>query len=552
MKTPKAKTWLITLPLVALAFVVALSLASCAGEETTTTTAPAGSTETTAAPTGPVTLVATRNNDPNSLDPADEVTVGGGLESQVAFYERLINIGDPSGELEPGLAESWDASPDGLTYTFKLRQGVKFHDGTEFNADAVRFTWQRIMALEGAAAQYWQPVKDVVVVDPYTVQIVLSQVSPSFLATLAGQRGIYMGPSPAAVKANETTPGDWAKDYFRDHESGTGPYTLTSWTHDQELVYEKFPEYWRGWDGEHVDKIIHRIVKEPATARLMLEKGEVDIAADDLPIEIVDQMKDNPDIVLKRDPTTTLTQFTFNVDKKPTSDVRVRKAIALLFDYDTAIEGSFKGYAKRVYGPIPSSVWPPIPEEAVKYNRNVEEAKSLLAEAGYADGFTLKLSGMDILNYKSLFQILQQNLAEANIKLDVEMTTWPVLFEKLQKPKGEKPFDMASYQMWAAIPDPVDILMWWHTSAITVINPGWGTSETDKMLDDANSTMDQAERERLYSQVIMKLNDDCPGIWVAEVEHVMVYKPWLKGYEYIPYYHGLVNWYNLSIEGKES
>jgi len=528
----------------------------CGGSTTTTggtdSTGTTVSTDTTGTTSSeePVTLFASRNNDPRSMDPADEITGTGGLESQVAFYERLINIVDETGTMEPGLAESWEVSEDGLTYTFELRKGVKFHDGTEFDAEAVRFTWERIMGIGTGAAQYWQVVEDIEIVDDYTVDIKLKNVSPTFLATLGGQRGIYMGPSPAAVKENEKTPGDWAVDYFVDHECGTGPYTLVSWTHDQELVYEKFDDYWRGWDGQHVDQIVHRIVKEPATIRLLLERGEIDIAADDLAISLATEMEGQGDIVLDVAPTTMLTHITFNLDNGPTADVRVRQAIAMLFDYDAAIEGAYRGYAKRVYGPIPSSVWPAIPAEAQRYDQNVEEAKKLLAEAGYADGFTLDLACMDMYDYKTIVQILQQSLAEANITVNAEFTTWPVLFEKLQQPKGQKPFGMAAYQMWAAIPDPSDILMWWHTDAITVINPGWGTPETDKLIDDANATLDQAERESLYSELIVKMNEDCPAINVAEMQHIMVYNDWVKGYKYIPYYNGLVNWYELYIEGK--
>lgn len=552
---PPGRSRLFGLLMVVLLATALLVLVGCAGGETTTTTGatttepPPSSTSTTVAE-GPVTIVASRTNDPHSLDPADEITIGGGLESQVALYERLINISDASGELEPALAERWEISDDGLTYTFYLRKGVKFHDGTAFNAEAVRFTWQRIMGIGTGASQYWELVQDIEVIDDYTCAMKLSEPSPPFLATLAGQRGIYMGPSPTLVKASEKTPGDWAVDYFVDHECGTGPYTLVSWSHDQELVYERFDDYWRGWEGPHVDRIIHRVVKEPATARLLLENGEIDIAADDLPIEMVADMKGKGHIVLDVAPSTALVHFTFNMDKAPTSDKRVRQAIAMLFDYDAAIDGAFRGYAKRLYGPIPSSVWPAIPAEAKRYERDVEAAKALLAEAGYANGFTIRMASMDILNYKTLVQILQQNLAEVSITVNADFTTWPVLFEQLQQPKGEKPFDMASYQMWAAIPDPIDILMWWHTRAITVINPGWGTPETDEMLDEAAVALDHAERERLYGQVIIQMCEDCPAVNVAEVEHVTVRNDWLKGFEYIPYYNGLVNWYDLYVEGR--
>jgi len=498
---------------------------------------------------GEVTIVVSRTNDPHSLDPADEITVGGGLESQVALYERLVNV-DADASFKPGLAELWEVSEDGLTYTFHLRKGVKFHDGTDFNAEAVRFTWQRIMAINTAAAQYWKSVKDIEVVDDHTVKIHLQQVNPSFLGVLAGQRGVYMGPSPTWVKAHEKTPGDWAKDYTVDHECGTGPFMLEAWNHDQELIYARFPDYWGGWAGKHVDRIVHRIIKEHATTRLMLEKGDVDITGDVLPIDIADQLKGKANIVLDTAPTTLINQFTFNMHNGPTKDVRVRRAIAMLFDYNTAVDYGFRGYAARVYGPLPSNLWPQLSANVPHIQTDLEKAKKLLAEAGYPDGFTLKMAAMDMHNWKTLILLLQDNLSQAGIKLDVEFTTWPVLFQKLQQPAGQKPFGMAAYQMWAAIPDPVDILMWWHTNAITVINPGWGTPETDKWIDGARSTVNHEKRVELYTKVVEQIAEDAPGVWIAQPLNVMVYQKWLKGYKYVPYYNGLLNWYDLYVEGK--
>jgi peptide/nickel transport system substrate-binding protein len=491
------------------------------------------------------TLIVSRANDPHSLDPAQEVSTGGGLESFVAFYERLINL-TPSGKLVPGLATSWKVSGNGLAYTLVLRNGVKFHDGSPLDAAAIRYTWQRIVGVNGAAAQYWKPVKDVVVVNPSTVEIRLAKVNPSFLATLGGQRGVYIGPSKSCVAAHEEKPGDWATTYFNDHECGTGPYTLTSWQHDQELTYDAYKQYWRGWNGKHVTRIVQKIIKEPSTARLMLEQGQLDLAADALPMNILLQLKKNANLRVDVAPTTTIDQFTFNMAKKPTSDPRVRRAIALLFDYNTAIKQAYKGYARRVHGPIPSTIWPTVPKNAARYEHNVAQAKKLLAEAGYKKGLTLNLSAMEINQWKDLVLILQSSLAQGGVTLKVNFMTWPVLFSQLQQPKGKKPFDMAAYQMWAAIPDPSDILMWWDTNATTVINPGWGNTKTDGWIRGAASTLTQSKRVSLYQNVIRQLNADAPGIWIDQPDNLTAMRKNVHGYTYVPYYNGLVDFYALS------
>jgi peptide/nickel transport system substrate-binding protein len=533
----------------------ALLLAACGGGNSTSagsaapadTVADAGTTGGSGGSAGgdAGTMTISRANDPTSLDPAQQVSTGGGLETLTAFYDRLIDL-DADGKLMPSLATSWKASKDGKTFTLKLREGVKFHDGSPFDAEAVRYTWQRIVAMKSPAAQYWTNVKDVEVVDEHTVAFHMNGPSPTFLATLAGQRGIYMGPSKACVEANEKKKGDWAKDYFTDHECGTGPYKLDQWDHDQQITFSKDEDYWRGWDGDHVDRYVQRIIKEPSTAQLLLTKGDLDLAADNLPIQIYEQLTDTDGVKVDVAPTTTIDQIVFNIDKKPFSDPRVRKAISMLFDYEGAIQQAYNGNAERVYGPIPNTLWPEIPADAERFDTNVEEAKKLLAEAGYPDGFDVEFTAADLNQWKNLALILQSSLAQANINVKTTMTTWPVLFAKLGKPKGEKPYDMAGYQMWAAIPDPSDILMWWSTDAISVINPGWGTPESDALIADAGVTMSRDKRAEMYQELIRQLDDQAPAIWVDQPKALTAMRDDVEGFVYNPYYNGLVDFYALS------
>ncbi|SCL36436.1 peptide/nickel transport system substrate-binding protein [Micromonospora rhizosphaerae] len=490
-------------------------------------------------------MTISRANDPTSLDPAQQVSTGGGLETLTAFYDRLADL-DASGKIHPSLATEWKVSDDGLTYTFKLRDGVMFHDGSPFTADEVRFTWQRIVAMKAPAAQYWSNVKEVAVVDPRTVAFHLKQASPTFLPTLAGQRGVYMGPSKACVEANEKTKGDWAAAYFTDHECGTGPYKLDTWQHNQQITFNAYEKYWRGWDGKHVQRFVQKIIKEPSTAQLLLTQGQLDLAADSLPIQVYQQLKHGEGVTVDSASTTTIDQIVFNLDKGPMKDPRVREAIALLFDYKAAIEQAYAGEADRVFGPIPNTVWPKIPDQAKRFDRNVEPAKRLLAEAGYPDGFTLQFDIADLNQWRNLALILESSLAEAHITVKTNISTWPVLFAKLSKPKGEKPFDMAGFQMWAAIPDPSDILMWWNTDATTVINPGWGDAKTDALIDGAQTETDQAQRSTMYEQLITTMNADVPAIWIDQPKALTAMRKDVHGFVYNPYYNGLLDFYALS------
>jgi peptide/nickel transport system substrate-binding protein len=490
------------------------------------------------------TLVISRTTDPQSLDPAAEVTVDGGLETFVASYERLFNL-TPQGKIIPGLATKWSVSPNGKVYTITLRKGVTFHDGSPFNAAAVRYTWQRIKALNSAAVQYWSDVKNVVPVGTDTVQFDLKTVSPIFLANMAGERGVYMGPSESCVKAHATAKDPWAATYFTTHECGTGPYELTSWQHNQQLVFNAYQQYWGGWKGHHVTQIIEKIVPSPSTTALMLQQGQLDLAADTLPTSVSLELKKNSNINVVESPGTTIDQITFNMSKPPTNNVLVRRALALLFNYKAAIQLGYNGYATRAYAAIPSTVWPALPSSAPRFDTNVTEAKKLLAEAGYPHGMTLEFSVENLNQWKELALVLQQSAAQAGVNIKTNFSTWPVLFAQLQKPKGSKPFQLAGYEMFAAIPNPSDILMWWRQSADTVINPGWGTATTDGWINTAMATLSQSKQAALYQKVLKQLNTDVPGIWVDQPDNLTVMGSDVHGYQYVPYYSGLVNFYGI-------
>lgn len=520
---------------VAVIAVAALALTACTADASADPVSTSSATDAS-------TLTVSRGVDPTSFDPASSISTGQGLEALVGFYERLIDA-DASGELVPALATEWAASDDGLTYTLTLREGVTYHDGSPFTAEEVRYNWQRIVGTEGAALQYWGNVADVEAVDDLTVAFHLTTVDPTFLGTLAGQRGIYMGPNKACVEANETTPGDWAVDYFTDHECGTGPYTLESWDHNEAITMTAYDDYWGGWDEGQPTTVVQKIIAEPSTVQLLLASGEVDIAGDAMPIQILEQLREEEGVTVDVADTTTLDQIVFNMESGPTADPKVREALALAFDYDSAIQQAYAGYAEPAVAAVPSTVWPEISADQVPVKRDVEKAKELLAEAGYPDGFEIDFAMAENNQWSNLALILESSLSEVGVKVNTVSSTWPVLFEKLGTAKD---YGMAGYQMWAAIPDPNDILLWWDTDAISLINPGWGDAETDALIHGAVATDDEQERIDLYTQVISDMNADMPAIWVDQPKAQTAMRDYVEGFTYNPYYNGLIDFYSLS------
>ncbi|MGD1969806.1 MAG: ABC transporter substrate-binding protein, partial [Desulfobacterales bacterium] len=190
----------------------------------------------------------------------------------VSVYEPLVWYNPPGSkeQLRPALATSWETSEDGLTWTFHLRKGVKFHDGEPFNADAVKYSIDRTMKMKKGAYYIWSPVKEINAVDENTVQFLLKEPAPIDLIA-SSQYGAYIFSPKAAEKGT-----DW---FMQGNAAGTGPYTVESWEKSQQVVLKKFDDYWGGWDGNHFDRVVLKIVLEKSTQVQMIKSGEADFAS---------------------------------------------------------------------------------------------------------------------------------------------------------------------------------------------------------------------------------------------------------------------------------
>ncbi len=233
-----------------------LSLAACGdddGDEQTGGRIEATTEEKTEAegygPDRPMIINWQRSSDPPTADPAFGATVSGGIEIEWNVYDTLIRYEGETDKLIPGLAESWEASPDGKSYTFKLREGVKFHNGDDFTAEDVEFVWQRALAADATPALYWDPVESMEIIDDYTIKMNMKYPYGPWPTVMAGSRGMYMGPSKKSVEEHATADDPWAFDYFLDHENGTGPWVMSNWERDVKIEFDRFDDYWGGWEA---------------------------------------------------------------------------------------------------------------------------------------------------------------------------------------------------------------------------------------------------------------------------------------------------------------
>ena len=338
------------------------------------------------------------------------------------FYESLLDVNDDLASLRPVLATSWTASRDGKTFTFKLREGVKFSDGTPFDSTAVRLSVERAQALKKAASLWIKPLARVETPAPNTVVFHLEQPNSMFLPGLR----FLLIVSPKALK--EQDKGDQAQGWLRDHTAGTGPYVLERWETNIIHVGKKNPHYWRGWPAGKFTTINLRHVYEPETQRLMIEKGELDwsenVTKDSLPA-----LKRNPGLTIYEKAGTSIMVTYLNTNAGPTKDLKIRQAIHHLWNQDAF--NAITGHAASpgpLFTPILGADW----KLENPYPYSVERAKKLLAEAGHPNGgFTLRFqSQKGDVDKRAIFELMQAELNKLNVKVEFFDDTWPALVKR--------------------------------------------------------------------------------------------------------------------------
>jgi peptide/nickel transport system substrate-binding protein len=482
------------------------------------------------------------------LDPAtnNSTTTARGIR---AAYEGLVRYKGDSAEIEPVLATSWTISRDRRTYSFKLRPGVTFHDGTLFNAAAVVFSFERLLKLnKGPAALFADKFESVKAVDDMTVVFTLKKPWTPFLASLAVSKGPLIV-SPPAVKTNEKN-GDLGQDFLKTQMVGTGPYRLESWDKGGALVLVKNEKYWRGWAGHHVDRIVYPYVKEYSTRRQLLLKGEADIidapSPDDLP-----NLRKEAGIRVVTSPTLNLEYIVLNMRQKAMADRRVREAVNLAFDRESAVKGVMSGEVIDTPGylaPGFGNAYYPVP--SVK--RDVKRATELIQTATKDHGLTkddltltfLYWSGEDRL--RQLGEVLKASLADTGVTVQLKELGWSAYTATIFSP--EQVPAMPFYGAWLTYADPSAALRPYFHSKSTFNFGGYVNPQIDGLLEEAEVLDDAGKRAAMYKSVQKLAAADVPWIplWGMKVSTPM--REWVKGYVFNPIYMSENNFYDISVD----
>ncbi|WP_408006924.1 glutathione ABC transporter substrate-binding protein [Pseudalkalibacillus sp. A8] len=464
-------------------------------------------------------LVITRLSDAENLDHHFMSTINAASVTHGKIYEGLVGR-DKNAEIQPLLAEEWQQL-DETTWEFKLRKKIKFHDGTDFNAHAVKATFDRLLDPNVASprAVVFKMVEEVKVVDDYTVQFILSEPFSPLLSILASHEGGII--SPKTIEK-------YGKNIIQE-PNGTGPFAFESWTPGQEIVLNKNNHYW-GTKAK-VDKVIFKVVPEETTRISMLETGEAHIA-EPLSVSMKNTVEASSAVEVYRSEGYGTEYIGFNVQKKPFNDVRVRKAIAHAVEMDSIIKGVYNNVGKKANSTLGSKVFG-YHEDMKAYEYNLNEAKKLLAEAGYPDGFETTLKTMDSKERINLAEVVQSQLKGIGIKVNIEVLEYGTFVEQANSGNSEM-FILS----WRNATGDADYNQYnlFHTDSQGAAGNTffYSNKEVDSLIEAARREKDQEKRKELYAQAQELEMEDAVYIPVRVIENLAAISRDIKGFSISP------------------
>ena len=449
----------------------------------------------------------------NTLDPA-KTKIGEEYIINFLVYSGLTEL-DPSGKAKPDLAESWTASDDLKSWTFKLRQGVKFHDGREFDSEDAKATIARIMdrATGSTARVNFDIVSSIETPDKYTIVFNL-KIPYSGFADILGDRQTRIVPKDKL-------------DTIANMPVGTGPFQLVEFKPGDRIELKKNTSYYSAGTPK-LDGIVFRIMPETAARIAAVDTGAVDLVWD-LPPEVIDQFKGNTKVVIDSVPTSSWDGLIMNATQKPFDDVRVRRAVSLAIDKKALVELSLFGYGTPTHTMIPPSS--PFFNDKIAIKTDIPQAKKLLAEAGFPDGFSTILYVPSGRPTRERIGVGAAEMLKAiGVKVDLQRVPWDKFVKDIE---GKEAFYTDGFYSRPTL--DTSIYPWYHSTG------SWNTTlwnyknpETDKVLDAARAAKTDEERGKLYKEFQQLAIDAPAGVIPYVLNHTNAYRSNVKGFKSSP------------------
>ena len=441
--------------------------------------------------------------EPPHLDPTGGAAGSIREVTYANVYEGLTRI-DAKGAVQPSLAQSWTRSDDGLTYTFKLRSGVKFHDGTDFDSADVKFTFDRAMAADSTNAQKWifAPIESVTASDASTIVIKLKVPVGNFPYNLGWGDAVIFGPE--SVANNKTNP------------VGTGPFKFTNWVRGDRVELTKFDGY-RDAGAIKLKRVTFRFIQDPAAQVAALRAGDLDAFPSMGAPETLDQFKTDRRFRVVVGATEGETILAINNTKSPLSDVRVRRALAHAIDRKAVVEGAWSGYGTPI-GSHFSPLHPAYVDLTGMYPYDVNKAKALLREAGFPNGFSLQMRLPPFPYAPRAGEIISAMLSQVGIDAKIELIQAPQWLTQVFR---ERQYDLTI----VAHTEPLDINIYTRDDYYF----GYSKPAFKELMTKIDRTLDDAERNKLYGEAQRMIAEDCVNVFLFQLPKLGVWNADLDG-----------------------
>ncbi len=473
------------------------------------------------------TLIDSRDTyDPRSLDPALSTDVPTGRAVGYVF-DGLVRF-TPDAQVVPGLAKTWDVSSDGITYTFHLRSGVKFHDGRPFTSRNVINSFRRVLDPKSKGGRGWPlyPIEGakafaegkgpdrlgLTAPDDTTIVIRLAEPFAIFPKLLA---------MPVAAIVPDSTPAN-----FGEHPIGTGPWKFVEWKHDDYLLFAKNEAYFGG--APKADSLKARIIGEPSTAVAEFETGNVDVLyvpeGETRNWEQTDEKK----AMLESAPALRVFYISINTTRGPLADVRVRQALNYATDAKAILDGIVSGRGNLAAGVIPPTL-PGGDSTRKGYLHDVAKARQLLAAAGFPNGIDVELWSSQTPPFPRIAQTVQANLKEAGVRVKLIQRDASSMREAARA--GQT--DMALKDWFADYPDAENFLYPLLHSANKGVGGNvsfYSNPKFDKLVSDARREQDEAKRTAMYKEADEMAFNDAPMIYLFFYKELYAVQPWIKNF----------------------
>ena len=513
-----------------------------------------------ATPGSAKTLVFCAEGSPENFSPMLNTT-GTTFQANRPIYSRLIDFKEGTTQIEPGLAESWDVSPDGKVFTFHLRHGVKWHSSAIFkptrdlNADDVVWTFNRMgkedhpyHKVSGGSYDYYgdmgfgKLIASIDKVDDYTVRFTLNEPQAPFLADLAMDFAAIMSAEYADSLSRAGKP-----EQIDQQPIGTGPFSLVAYQRDATVRFRRFDEFWGS--KAKLDALVFTISKDPAVRLAKLRANECQVmnyaAPADLPGIRID-----PQLTLMSLPGLNVGYLAFNNTKAPFTDRRVRLALNMAIDKKAILDAVYGPAGQPAKNLIPPIMWS-YDNAIVDYPLDPEAAKKLLAEAGFPNGFETDLWAMPVQrpynpDARRIAELMQADLMKVGVRAKIVSYEWGEYRKRVQNGEDQ----MAELGWTGDNGDPDNFFT--PLASCAAARPGggsaskWCNQEFDAVINKARGLSDQADRAKLYTQAQVIMHEDAPFFLIA---HSVTFQPMRKevtGFVMSPI--GAQSWNNVDLK----